>query len=1477
MEANSMTVPKIDFSFIDLPSQDHNRKIKPFVEHVQKTLIEDLQKYDTFGCRISDCHTHAGSKLHFSNFVEAELLFHNSYYNKAFAKLTIEHLKETILSDENNKGKSILLIGYETYSEMYLQELKDLLVDNKYTDKCEYCVFEATSKALPSGAREITTRIRNLGLGNKKTIKIRYGKRGKDNKPFPINNTLCLFIVPINTSLSTMDKMVALFLKTIEDPNDNKGITREHLCLITLGNGGEDNEYFTIIDDKLKPTEGRFEHLKDFMIKNFVLIENAHVHSTVAQDCKECFPEEDNHGLLTEKPLFNVNRGSVVPMLELYAQRPMEPLDDERKKQRIENFKRVVNLSQFLTYKHIVREDNHFQYYIETEKYLQSVQESEELSKFFDNLKKDLERKKQGKEQVFDYLVAPRHETNAIWVHLVNKNVFKEEARIIHLDITKEFRSNIKTKYSDLTASLESISASKEKATVRFHYIDDAIYSGNTFIRAKNLFLSLTKDIKNIEISIFDSIITLISRISDDTKRFYLWGNKYSENEYAANRIIEDCFRSFVEIGLSPMRKYEDACTLCKLRSDYHIIRDQCATNKLADACSTVIINHQIDSIDMLPIESAEEKSENRYIFIVSHLLYERLANKLYFEEDAKPVNAAKDTAQIKEIFDLYYNAFRDQSLNGLKRILKSIKTDKNDTEEENQILGLIGCDGKNECIYKVAFIKAISRPFFTFNIRYRQAAFAMCLKKTDDILSQIELLPFVDCAILNNDINKLENLILISFMLQTLIKALCDMNASYLIRKTVLEKLIEWAKIGDRLSEAYKSLSESIPELKRKYYSKAIFTSESLIHYIKKSIVLSDDETKSLFLEHVLVNGTDLITSPKNAIILGVEQFYEEKLSKSGEELDKVDEYRTEITVTSQGKLYLENNAILKTVLDDPDDGNLNKLIAYLDSYKKERREENTHNKDTKVLYFFEHFIELCKLNGIELLNNTPKKIFETYRELLTRIRNFASGKNGNRKNFSKCISELLSLLTGDSIQALAFVHDEYEENTLFRFFTLVNTAEGEEEKFKRGNWYKDDELLTTHAFFHDDNIEEVDQAIANHEEDDLIFINDNLFFIDKNQKALIVRFRKNKDLYETKNNKIPIKDESIYVQIWNFDRNNIRHWFALKTLLSLRKEFSKLIEDVNLQELIDERKVEMKQVALSINKAATHSNAQKYIIPNIVTSSMLHTSCNDSNDLLVKTLHNELNEDDADNEPSDEINKRLEKLADFKFSSSNEMEMYLKIMEFPNNKFRHKRSLFDRYYQLLSDEVVSSLYRRLIRGERVVGEGSWIVDSMNSIYDHEFYYDENGNEVYKYHIMIPNDVMKKTTNCCITVTSKNKMKFDYYADVGNIPVFMFVILITAMNAVLHAEATYLNVEIDENGMTLRNKCGRFDKKQEKYWHIPPWLFKSKEDHHITIWTFMHIARVKNEGGGIECECKVERGNGGSQEFVTIFRCGEE
>ncbi len=1356
---------KIPFQYMEFPSV--NGLEMPFIQQVESVLSEDLQKSDVFGCKINNCHTHAGSKIHFNDFVEAELLFHNSNYNRSFAKLTCDWIRDCLFEQiEKKKLHNLLLIGYEKYSELYLQELNDLIRE-QLGMKSGYCVYETVAETQQDGSRINKNDLRNFEKYNNGQIMLKCVANTIDPEnsidvptdlnAFDIKHTLCIFIVPINTTLSTMDKMVAKFYQSVlnnaKDGTELNNIMREHICLITLQSDSahdstDTNDYWEFDSgnvDWIVPRKGRFEHLTDMhKVRNLVAVPSKW---SLARNCQKCYPKS----IVEEEPMFGVNRGSVVPMLRIGTSKILTPIDTTKKKESIENLLKVCTLSDCLRYSHVSRGENHYQYYLNTDKFIKNNRD--DVENYLDSIK-GIITKQDDDIQVFDFLVAPRHESNAEWVHLVHKRVFNGAARIIYFDVEKEYRSNLKAKYSDLICGLTNIRESNQKFLIRFHFVDDTVQSGASFLRAKNLITSLSSGLENV--NIFESAFILVNRLSLDTRKFYL----------------EDVnkFFYYVDVNISPMRSYEDACTLCKLIADYHNIRNQCATNKMAEVCTRVISRHKLLSFSNQQLSNGCNSwsyQEKKLVFFITHLLNERLSNSLVLEEIEKPfpIDIERNSKEIEELLFLYFN-------NGDSIISKYTSFSK------IEIL-----------VWKVAFIKAISRPFFMYHIRQRQAAFAFCVKMLNNLL----------------DIEKsIDNCVLV----QAFVKALADFNANYLIRCEVLKKLISYSIMGDSY---YEDIQSYVPEQIVGFYIKRLFRTESLLHYIKKDIVLSRDTTKSLLLENILINNDEtFFFDPKSQI-----------------ETIKLDDFLVGNRLTVKGLLYLENNAILKSGLSDNEAGNnLQKLQNSI--------------KGDDYLYFFSNLNDIWKLNtGKEL--KLASDILRRYDYLATTIKQFSEEGHEKRKDLSKLIDELFSSINEESkskLQTVAFVYDNREPNPLFQFFTLSgNPAEGSEvlEKCKFGN------LKTSQAFFYDKNLEEIRSKIeiANQQNLDVFFIQDNLTTHDLNShgdvpKTLIIRLGTNVVSGESRND-TKMSDESVYLQIWGFDKNNIKHWFSLKLLLTLRESFVQLINNVNLQELIEERKIDAQKVALAIKKATTHAQCDKYY--------------------KLDFLHE---------------------------NNSNAEQFYKYYIEGDDKATKVLPILYDKYIQLLSDDFLASIYKKIINNQDCFNKSPAELGVLAKKIDNVWfgYAKLNRKDYVEYirDLFAPDMLLNKKINITLyrgntidnvefnvsiklNISEDNWDKCSILCWNGEISsdlslVVLFVLMI--VNAAEHGSGDAIEIIIADDGISFINKmrpsltgsCKEIEKQIEKNYSIPPWVM---EKQHLTLWTLYHAKNMIEDGNG-EC-----------------------
>ena len=555
---------------------------------------------------------------------------------------------------------------------------------------------------------------------------------------------------------------------------------------------------------------------------------------------------------------------------------------------------------------------------------------------------------------------------------------------------------------------------------------------------------------------------------------------------------------------------------------------------------------------------------------------------------------------------------------------------------------------------------------------------------------------------------------------------------------------------------------------------------------------------------------------------------------------------------------MYLENNTILKTVLSN--EANRNKFI------------DNNQFSSVKPFYFFENFVELWELNlenDESIKKDKYKTILEKYDELLKIINEFAGSNANSRKDFSKAITDMLRYFSqsgtdsDEPMMALTFVHDESEKNILFKYFTLEGDepySEGYYGSFDRNDWFNG--LTTVQAFFHDENIDEIEKAIKDHKDKDIFFINDCLTFGEKNnKKSLIVRFGKDKDgekgLYQDR------KDESVYVQIWNFNKNNQSHWFALKLLLTLRGDMAKLIADVNLQELIEERKVEIQRLALSINKAATHSQAEIYMKENVISAALSReeTDIKSTPPILSSDIEKILkSECESVSEEYSETISEIAKLIRLHDMPS-EQKIYDKIMRLPVSSLKYRWIVFDLYRQLLADEAISTLYRNTIKGNIKTTRDENLKNNIYRFFNHNRESDNRGITVFtsarRRHLagkcVVCDIKFNSNANC-----SHNSFNVEYVLKTSNIPCFALIIILAAKNVILHTDEKELSVTFSEEQIEMKNKCQNYESDNEKYWHIPPWLFQDTQGgQHITLWTLLHLERAMNDNkhGKISCE----------------------
>lgn len=1021
---------------------------KIFENAVLRTLDTNLQSQE-FGCKVENCHVRIGSKIHITdNFYEAHSLFHSNYYTSRFAFLLAENLCNNLkiekTEDVYNKIKKnqIILVGYETYSELLLCEIKKILRFSFGFIRVDHIIFDTAN-------------------GDQFRL---WSNRCDD--AFFIN------IVPINSTLSTHNKIISLYKKYNMDENNilaNYAIIlirdKEYLKdgqrkRIEVGNcEGKavannisylEKKFWDYVDvDNKKVYTSLVRQEVDYMI----LIEN---NWNSPLKCESCYPSEVGK----ETPLIETNKASVVPTFMIGMKEREISLTPQTL---IEKYETYLNDSRLgieivddsvLRYAHIFRNGNDYRFYINSENlykkietnkkadvdswcksvqvilknkvprlylqnmlnaflmnkrpgtafylfnnYLREINElSDELEvvdvlERLDSIEKNIKDSKIDKKtlyydaiarmrdkinnipqnnsiQTYDIIVSPVHHSNATWIDQVTETIFENMPAILHFDVQKEFRDNMKTKYSNLTTLYENLCAAGRSFEINFHFVDDTIISGKTFNRAKTLIQSLfplkafTNNNEVIQkVNLFKSVILLFNRLSASSKLLY---------------VEQGMFFSYINIYVPNLRNHEDACIMCKLVSDMNKIRRRSATNLCAEYFERKEIKHL-------------RLNEMQYIN------YLRDNNN---EKDEDTIKLEKDKREEKNFKRLYCN-------HKIFERISELGNERNDTDKLRfEMLQLIGEKIKKQGIsseekmeWVISYFKVYSRPVVTFRKSFLEAYFGIAINFMESIQNENredsdldDLLNFYDHFVLSKNTNK-------SMLMDSLVKAILGglgkVKSNYIIRLEQIIKVFEWygKNVASPRSEMYNDFE--------KWY----------VYNIKRLVELSGDETKCLWIEKMLLEGCEWENTEKNIKF----------------------ETRFGIQTLFGTNLYIENTRLIYDAVSD-----LNKNF-YSDNnesvLRKQIENQLTCECNNLEHYYINNFFELVKLNRTFCKEQDEEFIDKCVNRICNMVKMYKHlNKKLNIQTNTQNACEITSIYE-DYVKLLNYMRNAAEANSVFLF----------------------------------------------------------------------------------------------------------------------------------------------------------------------------------------------------------------------------------------------------------------------------------------------------------------------------------------------------------------------------------------------------------------------------------------------------------
>lgn len=810
-----------------------------FEKAVKLTLQSDIQEQD-FGCCVTGSHVRVGSKIHVTeNFYEAQELFNTPHYLQRFGYLIALNIHRS-LQDKRQYG-DVILVGYETYSELLVITVEKFLND----------MLQADEK-WPSNKRVLERIIFENGESRDQAVL----RESQWDHASLSKNTNVVLIVPINSTLSTHSKVWAKLkaqrrFAEVEAPAYNMAV-----ILIRAGAG-----------ETMETIEGEFWsgiNLRRKVIDTNLISPHVNYLISVATTwwdplkCEKCYPPISK--LVDETPIIDTNKASVIPtqMIGLRSGDDAAPptrgrfkyhMDDNESRICVEN---LIGTSEdattnALTYGHIACNGNHFQFFFNTETLLENIMRRPDaradLEKWLERVREALSptRDQNTPKAVYDILVIPEHKRNAAWVDEVIKKVFYSEPYVLRFNVSKEFRDNVKAKCSNISTLYHNLKNANKEAEIRFHFVDCTIASGRTFRRAETLMRSLFPSDaffgeQRVKVRLFESIILILNRTSLDTQNTY---------------IKDGGFFAYITLHIPQMRNHDDACVLCNLEKQSLTLSKRAATNEVAKRWMEKAKKHRVVHDDEL------ERSENEFI-----LRYQR--------KDDLSSQEKNDFEQerIRRKSDAELSFRRLSCAQTVYREINSMGVQRNYADAvENKIWFILEEMLKerprkfDQAEYLISYIKVLSRPFLTFRKSILEASFHVRLELLTTLLTGQKPIPesngmgrfmsvvsWLSKETKNSKINQEKYKMLLA-LLKALGGSLSKNNSNYMIRK------VSYAKIFDFFKSTCLPL---LPDDKKIHQEQKKEFEAWYINTVKRLIESSGDETKCLWLEKLLLTGSE-------------------------------------------------------------------------------------------------------------------------------------------------------------------------------------------------------------------------------------------------------------------------------------------------------------------------------------------------------------------------------------------------------------------------------------------------------------------------------------------------------------------------------------------------------------------------------------------------------------------------------------------
>lgn len=794
------------------------------------------------GYKLSDTHMRLGSKVHIESFYEMSFLFYRTGIANRIAFLILKNLKESKGKNLDLKTDAIIFYGYASYSKAILTSLTEMLRLLRSGANQKRVGFASYQHDLQSDSNEIQM---YFGLESDS-----FGEVDEKNNLEISETTKIVQIVPISSTLTTFSKMWSEFGRHLKNKNKNRKI---EICgnytvfwVVDQNSNnpaiepsqGMENKYWKKAQNKV--IETKFSALKEggcHYIRYFI---SATVKWHNPLRCKLCFPEH----VIEEIPLIETDQTSTIPTQQIRYK--MEASNGSLGKEKFdEQLIRLSKLNDCIICGHIIRRQNHYQYYIDTQRYFYNVKG---LVKEWLKTIRDANVELKSQVPMLHIIFSPEHNTNVGFSQYINTYYFKGLAEIVSINVDKEYRSNFMCEHAALIRTIESlhkVASENDDPPVRFYFADDTIITGETLEKANGFLHSLIPPSfrEAYHTSLFEKIFLLVDRLSDDTKRMYV------EN-------IENNFCSFVHIDVSNIRTQGDSCVGCKLEQNTKKMFKRSATRSQAEHWAVKLYDYRkIRFDDLNELEKISRKqSYNRMI------TYHMLQNVIVKDGRTATVGDAYDV--LLDMMEWFLSTKKHGNIYGYQKLF----------DEMDKLEGV-----KN-------ILKIVCRPFFSFDYKIKLQVLTLYVFLTEYLLdtpigqilydknkNEIRKVFLYECKRkertlkLARDIKSCLKSDVIDFISEYMFEGLTEMGSTYLMRKQTIQKVYLY------ISKLQKDLLSE--EKNNIFWGKYALN----IHRILSN---TKDETKELWLEYLYSIGEEYEVA---------KEYMERKTSYEIEELPRI------------------------------------------------------------------------------------------------------------------------------------------------------------------------------------------------------------------------------------------------------------------------------------------------------------------------------------------------------------------------------------------------------------------------------------------------------------------------------------------------------------------------------------------------------------------------------------------------------------